>query len=142
MGAILKTFKAKYTCGKQRWGCIFEKNNHLIQARILCKICDFQFLGQILSLKKSIFFKHMKIAMKCALVMKYCFRLLKIDSKHLFLMKYHDSGDFQPSGSMLKNVIFRYFCQINNVHIVQYKILFPLSLPKKLMIKKYGICAF
>eukprot|EP00493_Phyllostaurus_siculus_P007289 UN07365 len=38
-------------------------------------------------------------------------------------MKYFfDSGHFQSNGSMLKNVTFRYFCQINNAHIVQYKI--------------------
>ena len=31
----------------------------------------------------------MEIAMKCTLVMKYCFRKLKIDSKHSFQMKYY-----------------------------------------------------
>ena len=123
-------------------GKYLRAKQSLDSTTFFCKVCDFQFLGQVLSLKKSIFFKHMKIAMKCALVMKYCFRLLKIDSKHLFLMKYHDSGDFRPSGSMLKNVIFRYFCQINNVHIVQYKIWFPLLLPEHLIIKKYEIWDF
>ena len=78
------------------YGGIFEQNNHLIQTRILCKICDFPFIGQISNFKKSIFFKDMEIAMKCALVMKYCFRKLKIDSKHPFPMKYYGSGHFRP----------------------------------------------
>ena len=40
------------------YGSIFEQNNHLIQTRILCKICDFPFIGQILNFKKSIFFRR------------------------------------------------------------------------------------
>ena len=57
-----------------------------------CKICNFPFVGQILNFKKSIFFKNIEIAMKCALVKKYCFRKLKMDSKHPFPMKYYGSG--------------------------------------------------
>ena len=48
-------------------------------------------------IKKLIFFRDMKISMKCALVMNYYFRKPKIDPKHSFLMKYHDSGHFRPN---------------------------------------------
>ena len=74
------------------------------------------------SSKNQRFFKDIKMAMKCALIIKYCFRNFKIDSKDSFPLKYHDSGHFLPNDYMLKNVNFRYFCEINILHIVQYKV--------------------
>ena len=55
------------------------------------------FLANFWISKKSIFFTNMKIVNECFIMSKHCFWNTTIDTKHAFLMKYSDSGHFDPA---------------------------------------------